>query len=93
MGHVFLRIVNTTDSDYSAPALLVFLIDHVAGTIERKQVVELDNILSHYSHGIHARGNTILCFYEHSRGWGITVSELGPDPIRKHFTLSLNEVS
>ena len=44
-------------------------------------------------YGIHARGNIILCFYEYVHGWGITVSELGPDPVLKLFILNTNQVS
>jgi len=56
-------------------------------------VVKLNDIYYYEIYGIHARGNTILCFYEHSRGWGVTVSELGPDPALKLFTLGTNRVS
>ena len=78
---------------YGGLSLLVFLVDHVAGIIEWKQTVKLDDIHFCEIWSIHARGNTILCFYEHSHGWGITDFELGSDPAMKHFTVSNNEVS
>ena len=82
-------------ADSSGLSLLVFLIDHVAGIIEPKQVVKLDDQGICVVYGIHARGNTILCFYDYfySHGWGITVSELGPDPATNYFALSTNRVS
>jgi len=79
--------------DQSIFSLLVFLVDHIAGTIEQKQVVNLCDTYFYGIYGIHARGNIILCFYEHGSGWGITVSELGPDPALRLFNLSVNEVS
>ena len=72
---------------------MVFLVDHVAGIIEQLQVVKLDQLPYYETHSIHARGNTILCFYEYNIGRGITVSELGPDPALKHFILGTNRVS
>ena len=80
-------------TDQNVFSLLVFLVDHIAGTIEQKQVVNLCDTYFCGIYGIHARGNIILCFYEHRSGWGITVSELGPDPAPKLFNLSVNEVS
>jgi hypothetical protein len=77
----------------NAYSLFVFLVDHIVGTIEQKQVVKLDGTYFYEVYGIHARGGIILCFYEHGHGWGITVSELGPDPALKHFTLNANRVS
>lgn len=70
----------------------MFLVDHIAATIEQKQVVKLDGVRSHKVYGIHARGNNIVCFYDHGHGWGIIVSELGPGPALKHFNLAVNGV-
>ena len=72
---------------------MVFLVDHIAGIIERKQVVKLDGVRFHDIYSIQAKGNVILCLYEQIYEWGITVSELGPNPALKHFTLSLDGVS
>ena len=56
-------------------------------------MIRLGGVYLYDVYGIHARGNIILCFYEHGHGWGITVSELGPDPAMKSFNLSINGVS
>lgn len=89
VGLVFLRIVDVTYTDESGTSLLVFLVDHVSGIIEKKQVVELEDVASHDIYGIHARGNTILCFYDCGSRWVMTVSELGQDPALKHFTFNI----
>ena len=75
------------------PTIFIFLIDHIAGTIERKQIVKLDNIYFSDIHTIQARGNNIVCFYEHDKEWGIAAYELGPDPALKYFNLGMDEVS
>ena len=74
---------------------MIFLVDHIAGFIEQKQVVKFDISLRYDSRKIHARGNTILCFYDHGycHEFGITVSELGPNPAMKSFILRTDLVS
>ena len=64
---------------------MIFLVDHTAGIIEKKQVVKLDILFTLESYKIRARGNTILCFHDHDycHEFGITVSELGPNPALK----------
>jgi len=80
-------------TDQNRPSLLVFLVDHIAGTIEQKQVVDLDVPYFYEMHGIHAKGNIIMCLCDHSYRWGLTVSELGPDPTMKFFTLGTEQAS
>ena len=75
------------------PTIFIFLIDYIAGTIERKQAVKLDNIYFSKIYTVQARGNNIVCFYEHEQEWGIAVYELGPDPVLKYFNLGMDEVS
>ena len=71
-----------------------FLVGHVAGIIELKQAVKLDATSAHNLYGIRASGNVILCVYKRCHGlWGITISELGPDPALMHFILNINQVS
>ena len=74
---------------------MIFLVDHTAGIIEKKQVVKLDIVFTLELYKICARGNTILCFHDHDycHEFGITISELGPNPVLKSFTLSTNQVS
>ena len=57
--------------------------------------MKLDDDCSYGVYGIHARGNTILWFYDYDTdcGWGLTVSELGSNPTLGSFTLAIGLVS
>ena len=57
--------------------------------------MKLDDDCSYGVYGIHARGNTILWFYDYDTdcGWGLTVSELGSNPTLESFTLAIGPVS
>ena len=74
---------------------MIFLVDHTAGIIEKKQVVKLDILFTLALYKIRARGNTILRFHDHDycHEFGITVSELGPNPTMKSFILRIDLVS